>query len=113
VAEELREAEFAFVKFRDSSVGCQAYIKGSRLAVCEVAMVAQDDALDAAKTAEHLEWPAFKVHAALNDAAAFPDDINDAIADNDACDFESLRRLLPRSEQFIVPDEPNPGTRTG
>lgn len=106
VEEGLREAEFAFIEFRDSSVGRQAHIKGSRLAVWEVIMIAQDYALDVAQTAEHLDWPAFKVQAALNYAAAFPDEINDAIADNDAYDFETLKRLLPQAEEFIVPDEP-------
>jgi hypothetical protein len=106
VEEGLREAEFACVEFRDSAVGRQAYVKGSGLAVWEVVTVAQDYNLDVAKTAEHLEWPLFKVQAALNYAAAFYDEINDAIADNDSYDFETLQRLLPQAEEFVVSAEP-------
>lgn len=109
--EGLREVEFASIEFRDSSVGRQAYIKGSSLAVWEVVMIAQDYDLDAARTAGHLDWPDFKVQAALNYAAAFPAEINDAIADNDAYDFETLRRLLPQAEEFVVPEEPDEEAR--
>jgi len=105
VEEGLIEAEFAYVDFRDSSVGRQAYIKGSGLAVWEVFMVARDYGLDVEKTAAHLRWPAFKVKAALNYAKAFPDQIEDAIADNEACDFEALSRVLPQIERFTVPED--------
>jgi uncharacterized protein (DUF433 family) len=102
VDEALRAAEFAFVEFRDSPVGRQAYIKGATLAVWEVIMVARDHDLDAARTAAYLEWPEHKVHAALNYAAAYPDEINHALADNDSYDFEKLSRLLPQLERFVV-----------
>ena len=54
------------------------------------------------KAAEHLRWPAPKVRAALNYAAAYPEEIEQAIADNEAMDFEALARLVPEAERFVV-----------
>ncbi len=95
IDEGIRQSEFAYVEFRDSAAGRQAYIKGSSLAVWEVVLVAQHYQLDAEKTAAHLEWPAVKVQAALNYAAAFPEEIRLAIEDNREADFNSLKKMLP------------------
>jgi len=102
VEEGLRRSEFAFVDFRDSTGGRQAYIQGSSLAVWEILMVARDYKKDAAKVAKHLRWPEAKVQAAFHYAKAFPDEINGAIADNDAVDFESLSRMLPQAKEFVA-----------
>jgi hypothetical protein len=107
VEESLRRGEFAFIDFRDSAVGRQAYLQGSSLAVWEVVMVAQCyDALDPERTAEHLRWPVVRVQAALNYARAFPEEIDAAIRDNDAVDFEALSRMLPQATQFVAGDVP-------
>lgn len=102
VEEGLRRAEFALVDFRDSPVGRQAYVQGSTLAVWEVVMVAQEHALDEEATARSLGWPAARVRAALNYAAAFPDEIAMAIADTDAVDAASLGRAVPAAVVFDV-----------
>jgi hypothetical protein len=102
VEEGLRRSEFALIDFRDSPVGRQAYIQGSSLAVWEVMMVARDYKGDAAAVAQHLEWPEMKVKAAFNYAEAFPAEINEALAENDAMDFASLKRMLPQAEEFVV-----------
>src|SRR5205823_240592 len=90
VEESLRRGEFAFIDLRDSAVGRQAYIQGSSLPVWEVVMVAQCYDLDPQRTAEHLHWPGVRVQAALNYARAFPEEIEAALRDNDAMDFEAL-----------------------
>src|SRR5438477_2275541 len=77
--EGLRRSEFASIDFRDSMVGRQAYIQGSSLAVWEVILVARSYAMDAGRTAAHLQWPAARVLAALNYAAAFRGEIEAAI----------------------------------
>ncbi len=41
VEEGLRRSEFAFVDFRDSAAGRQAYIQGSSLAIWEVLLLVQ------------------------------------------------------------------------
>lgn len=102
VEEGLRRADFAFVDFRDSAAGRQACIQGSSLAVWEVMLVARDYQNDTAKVAKHLHWPESKVKAAFNYAKAFPDEISEALADNDAMDFASLSRMLPQAKEFLA-----------
>lgn len=97
--EALRMAEFAFIQFRDSPVGRQAYIQGTSLAVWEVAKLARAYAGDAVRTAEALGWPTVKAQAALNYAAAYPDEIAAAIADSQPS-FEALSALLPGIQRF-------------
>ena len=69
--ESLRRDEFAFIDFRDSPVGRQAYIQGSRLAVWQVVTLARSYSGDVKKTAEHLAWPLVKVQSALSYAKAY------------------------------------------
>lgn len=105
VEESLRQAEFGQIEFRPSPVGRQAYVSGSTLAVWEVTEVARAFQLDADRTAAHLAWPRYRVQAALNYAAAFPEEIETAIADNEAVGWRAIARLLPQAESFQVADE--------
>src|ERR1700690_2772649 len=50
VEEGLRRSEFAFIDFRDSSVGRQAYLQGSTLAVWEVVLLVRHYKGDASTT---------------------------------------------------------------
>jgi len=102
VGEALRLTDFPLVEFRDSPVGRQPYVKGSTLAVWEVVYIARSLDMDAPQTAMHLEWPIEKVQAALDYSQAYPDEVEVAIAENDACDFESLRSIVPHAELFLV-----------
>jgi hypothetical protein len=122
VEEGLRRADFAFIDFRDSVAGRLAYIQGSSLAVWEVMMLAREYArrsksslgsdnlkaeLDCVSgVAKHLRWPEAKVKAAFNYTKAFPDEINDAMADNDSVSFKALSEILPQAKEFIVADRP-------
>lgn len=102
VEEGLRRAEFAFLDFRDSPAGRQACLQGSSLAVWEVMLLARDYGNDAAAVAKHLHWPESKVQAAFNYALAHPEEIEAALEENDAVDFESLKRMLPQAREFIA-----------
>jgi hypothetical protein len=102
VEEGLRRADFAFIDFRDSAAGRQACLQGSSLAVWEVMLIARDHKGNAAKVAKHLHWPETRVQAAFNYARAFPDEINEALAENDSASFESLSRMLPQATEFIA-----------
>jgi hypothetical protein len=102
VEEGLRRSEFAFIDFRDSPAGRQACIQGSSLAVWEVMMLSRSYKDDLKAVARHLEWPLPKVQAAANYAEAFPKEIGDALAENDAMDFTSLKRMLPQAEVFTA-----------
>jgi hypothetical protein len=102
VEEGLRRADFAFVDFRDSTLGRQAYIQGSSLAVWEVMLLASDYQDDVKKVAKHLRWPEAKVQAAFNYAKAFPDETSEALTHHNEVDFASLSRLLPQANEFVV-----------
>jgi uncharacterized protein (DUF433 family) len=96
VEEGLRRSEFAFIDFRDSPAGRQACIQGSTLAVWEVMLLVRSYKTDPSAVARHLRWPEAKVRAAINYAEAFPEEINRAMAENDATDFDTLKRMLPQ-----------------
>ena len=101
VEEGLRRSEFAFIDFRDSLAGRQACIQGSSLAVWEVMLVLRSYDGAVAAVARHLGWPIGKVQAAVHYADAFPEEIDEAIADNDSADFETLKRMLPQATEFV------------
>lgn len=101
VEEGLRRSEFAFIDFRDSAAGRQAYIQGSTLAVWEVVLLVRSYATDAAAVAKHLKWPEAKVQPAMNYAEAFPEEIESALSANAAVDFVALKRMLPQAAEFV------------
>jgi hypothetical protein len=100
VEEGLRRSEFAFIDFRDSAAGRQACLQGSTLAVWEVMLLVDHYRNDVSAVARHLQWPEAKVQTAVNYAAAFPEEINEAKAENEAIDFEALKRMLPQATEF-------------
>ena len=97
VEEGLRRSEFAFIDFRDSPAGRQAYIQASTLAVWEVALLLKSYRQNVSSVAEHLRWPEAKVQAAVNYAEVFPEEVQEAIAENEALDFDALKRMLPQA----------------
>jgi hypothetical protein len=101
VEEGLRRSEFGFIDFRDSPAGRQACLQGSTLAVWEVILLVQSYKKDVSAVARHLKWPEVKVQAAVNYAAAFPEEINAAMAENETIDFEALKRMLPQAAEFV------------
>ena len=101
VEEGLRRSEFAFIDFRDSPAGRQAYIQGSTLAVWEVMLLVRSYKTDISAVARHLRWPEVRVHAAVNYAGAFPEEIKVVMAENDATDFGVLKRMLPQAADFV------------
>src|ERR1700722_8079324 len=86
VEEGLRRSEFGFLDFRDSPAGRQAYIQGSTLAVWEIVLLVRAYKNDLPAVAAHLRWPAAKVKAAAHYAEAFPAEIDEALAENEAAD---------------------------
>jgi hypothetical protein len=102
VEEGLRRSEFAFIDFRDTPVGRQACIQASSLAVWEVLLLLREYKSNTAAVAAHLRWPEVKVQAAARYEEAFPTEINEAIAEYDAMDFEALKRMLPQAVEFTA-----------
>jgi len=102
VEEGLRRSEFAFIDFRDSAAGRQAYLQGSSLAVWEVMLLLRNYKADARRVARHLQWPEQKVRAAINYAEAFPAEIEDALSENESVDLATLKRMAPQTVEFVV-----------
>ena len=100
VEEGLRRSEFAFIDFRDSAAGRQAYIQGSTLTVWEVVQLVRSYKEDVAAVAKHLQWPETKVEAAVNYAEAFPEEVEQALSENASTDFNALKRMLPGATKF-------------
>lgn len=99
VEEGLRRAEFAFIDFRDSAAGRQACLQGSTLAVWEVVLLLRNYKNNVGAVARHLGWPEVKVQAAKNYAEVFREEIDEALAENDAAGFDALKRMLPQATE--------------
>lgn len=100
VEEGLRRVEFAFIDFRSSTAGRQAYIQGSSLAVWEVVLIARSHKRNLPAVARHLGWPLTKVQAACNYAETFPAEIRAALTENEKMDYTALKRMLPLVTEF-------------
>ncbi len=77
-------------------------MQGSTLAVWEVMLLVRAYKADASAVAKHLEWPRARVQAAVNYAEAFAEEIEQALAENDAAVFETLKRMLPQTIEFAA-----------
>jgi uncharacterized protein (DUF433 family) len=95
LAEKLREEEFPFIEFRNSAVGRQAYVKGSRVTVWQIVMLARGLDMDARRVAAYLEWPQEQVQAALAYAAAYPQEIDPVVDEVENMTFERLKQKIP------------------
>jgi uncharacterized protein (DUF433 family) len=89
------DIKFPLIEIRSSAVGDQAYVCGSRLAVWEVVLLAGNYHGNLDAVAAHLQWPLARVEAAIRYADAFPEEIDLAIREYEAVDFDSLKRMLP------------------
>jgi hypothetical protein len=58
---------------------------------------------DTVAVATHLQWPEVKVRAAIHYAEAFSEEIDQALAENDATNLQAIQRMLPQAEEFIAP----------
>ena len=105
IEESLRENEFAYIEFRNSPVGRQAYMKSSNLAVWQVIKLAEQYQRDIEKTASHLQKSIEWVKAAFNYAEAYPEEISLAIEDDRAINYTTIKRLLPQTELLSIPQD--------
>ena len=103
IEQSLRAAEFAYIEFRNTSVSRIACMKNSNLAVWQVIKIARLYDRDIPATAKHLNKPTEWVKAAFNYAAAYPDEIEMAIENNNASDYTRLKKVLPQTELVSIP----------
>lgn len=105
IEEALRMADFRHVEFRDSPIGRQVYVRGSRVTVWMLMSIARDYEGDPKRVAEHLGWPVWRVQGGFDYARAFPEEIAEAIADNDSYDDDKRKQILPQLDRFTFSDE--------
>jgi uncharacterized protein (DUF433 family) len=108
IDEALRLTGHPDIEFRDSAVGRQAYMRGSTLAVWEVVMLSGERKNDIEATAAYLVWPATRVQSALRYAAAYPEEIDTALRENESFDAAALQRLLPQTQVIDMALADNP-----
>lgn len=97
LAEKLREEEFPLIEFRPALAGREAFVRGTRIKVWQVALHARG--LKRAASPEHvaraLAMPVEKVRAALDYYAAYREEVDAILEDVDATTEQELRRTLP------------------
>ena len=101
LSEALRQRDFPFIEFRDSPVGRQAYLQGTRLTIWQIVEIARDYGGSIASTAEHVDTPKIQIAAALKYAAAFPEEIEAAISDNE-WSADHIEQLVPNVKVMNV-----------
>lgn len=95
--EALREREFPLVEFRDTVVGRQPYLRGTRLKVWMLVVNARSVDADIGRVAEELSIRPELVTEALAYASAYPAEVEAEIEANDR-DPEELKKILPNLE---------------
>jgi uncharacterized protein (DUF433 family) len=101
INEGLRQSRFPYIEFRSFRGERHACIKGA-LQVWQLVMVARDFGMDVGKTGDHLDLKPEQVQSALNYYAAYPDEIDLALAENDM-GFDRLKSVLPGLQLAAVP----------
>jgi uncharacterized protein (DUF433 family) len=102
IEEGLRKTEFAFIDFRSSIRGREAFLQTTGLAIWEIVMIGRGYKMNVDAIADHLQLPDVRIEAALNYYAAYPEDIQLALDDLASYDFEKLKRMLPDITVFSV-----------
>lgn len=103
LAEKLKEEEFAYIEFRATPAGRQPYIRGTRLAVWQVVLIARGFDMDARKVAEAYEFVREEqIRAALTYAQAYPDEIDPVLDYVENFTFEDLKRIVPSAQLIQV-----------
>ncbi len=94
VEEGMRLREFPGLEFRDTAIGRQAYVRGTRLPVWQVALIARDYDENSTQTASHLGLTNDQVALAFAYISLYRGEIDAAIADNEAA-ADRLALTLP------------------
>ena len=110
IHEGLHQARFPYIEFRSFNGERHACIKGGPQ-VWQILMVARDSDMDIQRVAQQLDLTAEQVQAAVHYYEAYPEAIDQALAENDA-GFDRLKEMLPGLRMEQVPaDVTNGGHR--
>jgi uncharacterized protein (DUF433 family) len=103
IEEAMREEEFEWIEFRDTAIGRVAYMRGSRIAVWHVIMIAQSHEMDTERVACYFHRPIDWVESAFRYYATYRDEIDERLEHNRSMTYEKLKQVLPNIELFEVP----------
>lgn len=92
--------KYTHIAFHDSGAEREAYVMGTGFAVWEIMLIARAYDSEPDATAQHLGILKSQVDAAFAYAAGFSAEIEAELAENDAMDFEALRRMLPSIQRM-------------
>jgi uncharacterized protein (DUF433 family) len=106
IEEWLRQNEFPEIEFRTFNGERHACVKGA-MQVWQLVMVARHYGLDVEKTAAYFPIPAHRIQNAFDYYRAYPEEIDRAIAENEAITFEDIKRLLPHANLVTVHLDPD------
>jgi uncharacterized protein (DUF433 family) len=106
--EALREQEFPLIEFRDTAVGRQPYLRGTRLKAWMLVEITRGSDGDAELVARELGVSPKLVLEALAYGQAYPEEVERDIVANNR-DPEELKRLYPQLRiEVIEPRAPAP-----
>lgn len=105
VEEGLRLREFPGIEIRDTPIGRQAFLRGTRLGIWQIVLTARDCDRDAQAVAAHLGVTPHEVALALAYERAYRDEVDAAIAD--------IRAANERLAGIIAHDEPDARAHAG
>ncbi|MDQ2742880.1 MAG: hypothetical protein M3Z66_11380 [Chloroflexota bacterium] len=108
--ESLRMAEYPHIVFKDTAIGRQAFVSGTRLKVWQLINLLRRYDDDVASVADDLDLAPFLIEAAIHSGTAFSEEIEAAIQDYQSLNFEKLKQQLPNLEAFYVDIDAEPAS---
>jgi len=103
--EWLRQEEFPEIEFRTFNGERHACVQDF-MQIWQLVMVARGWDLDVEKTAKYFPIPARRIQGAFDYYRAYSEEIDRAIAENEAITFEDIKRLLPHANLITVELDP-------
>ena len=101
IEEWLRQEEFPEIEFRTFNGERRPCLTGLTQ-IWQIIMVARHYDLDVGKTAYYFQVAPHRIEAAFNYYRAYPEEIDQAVAENDSWTYERMKESLPELERFSV-----------
>lgn len=105
IEEWLREQEFPEVDFMTFNGERHACVKGF-MQIWQLVMMARGWNLNVETTAKYFPIPARRIQGAFDYYRSYPEEIDRAIAENEAITFEDIKRVLPHANLITVQLDP-------
>lgn len=101
VEEARRQSEFPYIEFRDTIVGREVYVRGTRLKIWHLRMYSDGDEADIPRLAEDFNLLEAAVADALAYARTYADEVDATFAEIDYI-ADNIKALVPGIEIFKV-----------